>query len=368
MDSTDLKVVLVTKKDILDYLRTPALKREYNLPFSDNKAQWLVEKPGMEDGDFCAIMATTSKEILSFTHLVPDILSQRGNHTQEDRKIYWMPQWWASETAKSTVVSTYVFSESLKATHHKVLVKAYEQNAEAFYAKQPFTVVQTYLRHVVFIGLASDVLAQKLPVLGKIKFIAKGLEKTSVKLYSWLNRARINKLGHDLKIKYLHQLDTDSWDFIEPLVQNDLVQKNREYINWQIDQKQYLSTPLDKRKSNIGLIRGYGSKIGMVNYMLTRGDAYIGFVSFHYIGHTAYLKYGLAHLDEMGSVCATLYEHMIKLGITYFFTDNASLAKHFLDNFSTVYHYTQTKKSMAHNSIHEMVRDAVVTEQDGHFI
>lgn len=368
MDGTDLKVVIVTKKEIHDYLQTPALERGYSLPFSENKAQWLIEKPGMEDGDFCAIMATTSKEILSFTHLVPDVLSPRGNHGQEDGKIYWMPQWWASETAKSTVVSTYVFSESLKATRNKVLVKAYEQNAEAFYAKQPFSVVQTNQRHVVFIGLASDVLAQRLPVLGKIKFFAKGFEKASVKIYAWLNRSRINKLGHDLKIKYLHQLDTDSWDFIEPFVQNDLIQKSREYINWQIDHKQYLSTPLDKRKSNIGLVRGYGSKIGIVNYMVARDSTYIGFVSFHYIGRTAYMKYALAHPAEMASLCATLYEHLNKLGIIYFFTDNALLAKHFLDNFSTVYHYTQTKNSMVHNSMRDMVGNVVVTEQDGHFI
>ncbi len=368
MDGTDLKVVILTKKEISDYLQKPALEREYSLPFSANKAHWLIEKPGMDDADFCAIMATTGKEILSFTHLVPDLLSNREGYGQEERKIYWMPQWWASETAKSTVVSTYVFSESLKATSNKILVKAYEQNAEAFYTKQPFSMVQTNQRHVVFIGLASDVLAQRLPVLSKVKFFTKGLEKTSVKIYAWLNRSRINTLGHDLKIKYFHRLDVDSWNFIKPFVENDIVQKSREYINWQIDHKQYLSTPLDKKKSNIGLVRGYGSKIGMVNYMVTRDNAHIGFVSFHYIGRTAYMKYVLAHPDEMASVCATLYEHLNKLGVIYFFTDNASLAKHFLDNFSTVYHYTQTKKSMAHNSIYDMVGNAVVTEQDGHFI
>ena len=124
MDKNDLQVVLLTKKELLKYLESPHDQRKYPLPFSQNKAQWLLDKPELDENDCLAVMAVSGGKLLSFAHLVPDFLSSPDQDT--GTKIYWIVQWWAAPSAKSTVISTYVFSEALRLSNNMVLTKAYE--------------------------------------------------------------------------------------------------------------------------------------------------------------------------------------------------------------------------------------------------
>ncbi|UII76147.1 hypothetical protein LV716_18060 [Flagellimonas sp. HMM57] len=369
MNNNDLQVVSVTKKELRFYLETKAEERDYLLPLSENKAQWILEKPGMDEEDVCIVFAHSKGEVLSFAYLLPDVLSSTNTETdRSNRKVFWMPQWWASTAAKGTVISTYIFNEALRITNQRVLTKAYEQNADTFYKKQPFSIIQTMQRHTIFIALDHKMIIQRIPILRYIKFFFKWLEKASRTIYYWLNRSRIKGITKNIKIKYINQLDTDAWNFVKPFLENDLIAKDKDYVNWQIANKQYIPVPWSSKKSNTGIVKGFGKKIGIVNYILQEEKNIVAFISFNYISDVAYMKYCVTSEENMTKVSASIYENMIRLKLNYLFTDNVVLADSFSENLSVVYQYTQTKKSMSHNAIHPMLKGMDLAEQDGHFI
>ncbi|MBC73608.1 MAG: hypothetical protein CMH47_15375 [Muricauda sp.] len=366
MDKNDLQVVLLTKKELLKYLESPNDQRKYPLPFSQNKAQWLLDKPELDENDCLAVMAVSGGKLLSFAHLVPDFLSSPDQDT--GTKIYWIVQWWAAPSAKSTVISTYVFSEALRLSNNMVLTKAYEENADTFYKKQPFSVIGTMERHTIFIGVAKDMVNQKLRLPKWLSPITRWVESISMKYYNAINSSRVNTLTKDLDLRYMNQLDVEAWNFIEPYLQSDLVAKNLAQINWQLDPRQYVSKPWNHGKTDDSKIRGFAERIGIVNFLVYRYGKAIGFVSFHYIHSTAYMKYCIANDADMPGVCACLYKNLYKLNISYMFTDNQTLAEHLTKTLSVFYHYRQTKKSMAHNTLHKELQVSQLAEQDGHFI
>ncbi|MEM7486624.1 MAG: hypothetical protein AAF348_15555 [Bacteroidota bacterium] len=369
MSNNDVQVVSVTKKELRFYLEAPSEERDYILPISENKAQWILEKPGMKEGDVCIVLAHSKGEVLSFAYLIPDILSTKNKATDHsNEKVYWMPQWWASKPAKGTVIATYVFNETLRAGGHRILAKAYEENADKFYKKQPFSIIRTIQRHTIFIALDHHIIIQKIPIVKHVKFFVKWLEKVSRKVYSWLNLSKVKELTKNLNIKYINQLDTDTWHFVKPFLDNDLILKDKDYINWQIASTQYLPIPWNSKKNNTGIVKGFGEKIGIVNYILQQDGQILAFVSFSYIGNVAYMKYCISSKENMTKVSASIYENLMKLKLNYIFTDNAILADSFTNELRTVYQYTQTKKSMAHNTVHPKLSGMSLVEQDGHFI
>lgn len=366
MDKNDLQVVFLTKKELREYLQSPQDQRTYPLPFSLNKAQWLLDKPGLDENDLLAVMAVSRGELLSFAHLVPDFLSSPNQDT--GTKIYWIVQWWAAPSVKSTVVSTYVFSEALRLSNNMALTKAYEENADTFYKKQPFTVIGTMDRHTIFIGAAKDMVNQKLHLPKWLSPITSWVESISMKYYNAINSSRINTLTKDLDLRYMNQLDVEAWNFIEPYIQSDLAAKSLAQVNWQLDPRQYVSKPWNHGKMDGSKIRGFAERIGIVNFLVYRNGKAIGFVSFHYIHSTGYMKYCIANDADMPMICACLYKNLYKLNISYMFTDNQTLAEHFTKTLSVFYHYRQTKKSMAHNTLHKELQVSQLAEQDGHFI
>ena len=268
MDKNDLQVVLLTKKELLKYLESPHDQRKYPLPFSQNKAQWLLDKPELDENDCLAVMAVSGGKLLSFAHLVPDFLSSPDQDT--GTKIYWIVQWWAAPSAKSTVISTYVFSEALRLSNNMVLTKAYEENADTFYKKQPFSVIGTMERHTIFIGVAKDMVNQKLRLPKWLSPITRWVESISMKYYNAINSSRVNTLTKDLDLRYMNQLDVEAWNFIEPYLQSDLVAKNLAQINWQLDPRQYVSKPWNHGKTDDSKIRGFAERIGIVNFLVYR--------------------------------------------------------------------------------------------------
>ena len=361
MDYKDLRVLHITKKELKSYLLCPSSERSFDLPLSDNKAMWLLEKPNMSDDDYCAIIAIGNKDLLSFCYLVPESIPSI------DGKTYWMPQWWVSKSVQNPVISTFVFREALNAIDKKVITKAYEENAAAFYKKQPFSIIGTTVRHSIFIAFDSNMATQKISFLKHFKFFSKFLEKSSFRINTILNRSKIKRLSKDLKIKYIHKMDVDGWSFVKPFLQNDFIPKTQEYLNWQIDSRQYLLTPLETKRKNKAVIKGFGKNIGIVNYQIFHHDKMIGFVSLHYYKTIAYLKYSIAEQEYMAQLSSTIYEHMSELGLTYLFTDNQILSESFNDNLFVFFHHKQTKKAMAHNSIHKQLKTNQLMEQDGHF-
>lgn len=366
MDKNDLQVVFLTKKELREYLQSPQDQRTYPLPFSLNKAQWLLDKPGLDENDLLAVMAVSRGELLSFAHLVPDFLSSPNQDT--GTKIYWIVQWWAAPSVKSTVVSTYVFNEALRVTNNSVLTKVNAENANDFYTRQPFYSLNIRERHTIFTGLSKDMVNKKLNLPKYLSGIVNSIESISLKSYNLINSFRVNTLTKDLDLRYMNQLDVETWNFIEPYLQSDLVAKNLAQINWQLDPRQYVSKPWDHGKMDGSKIRGFAERIGIVNFLVYRNGKAIGFVSFHYIHSTGYMKYCIANDADMPMVCACLYKNLYKLNISYMFTDNQTLAEHFTKTLSIFYHYRQTKKSMAHNTLHKELQVSQLAEQDGHFI
>ena len=145
-----LEQKFLTKKELRSALKDNTFwNGDYNItPFSKNKANWIIENERIDDEDYCTMIAVKNKTLIALVNLIPDLF--HVNDGQQVEKFYWMTLWWVDETQKKTIIGPYLFNEALRKTKNKIIGKAYAENANGFYDKQPFSNISSRNRYTIF--------------------------------------------------------------------------------------------------------------------------------------------------------------------------------------------------------------------------
>jgi len=364
---SDLKVIPVSKKKLRDDIVDNKYNNYSSIPFSKNKAMWLLKSPRIEDNDLVALYGISNDDLVAFIFLLPDILNKGGIGS---KKVYWIIRWWVNEEFKNTVLGSYMFSETLRMTKNQVIVKAYAENVNEFYAKQPFSSLKIRKRHTIFFRPNPDILIGKIHSLKHFKGILKIVDSLSYKLVRFWNKQKIGKKTQMLEYEYLDKIDDETWGIIKPLCENDIIYKTKEYINWQLDSFQYATIQTSNKKNlkGLALIHGNAKNISLKKIKVSVKNKVIGFISFLQINEEVYLKYFMYSNNNFDIMITALMEHLIKFKASHLFTDNEEIAKAIKMNFKTIFMYRIAKTALVHNNFASETTRLELKEQDGHFI
>ena len=363
--SKNLEVVGITKKQLRHAIENNLYWRDPIAPLPKSKAIWLVSNPRIDEDDYCGVIGFENKKMVSFVYMFPDYLNTKNDTI---KKVYWLILWWINEAYKNTVLGNYTYTQALNLANKQVLVKAYAENVTSFYEKQPYKVIASRLRHTIFFSLDTSILIGRFPFLKPITFFVSKFDNLTYTVLKKLNKAKIKTTVFDgVSYEYINELDDDTWVFIKPLCENDLILKTKEYINWQINNVQYTQTPIAKQ-SYASLQVGCSRNIHIHNVKIMKNYEIIGFLSFTINYNECNVKYFLVKDYENYNTCVDiLIENLYATKTKFIFTDDLELSNNIKKRFKTIYTHKVTKKGLAHNEI-DMDRDTLTFHnREGHF-
>ncbi len=364
--SEKLEVTGLTKAMLSDAINQNTFWKDNLAPLPKSKAIWLVSNPRIKDDDYCGVLGFEDDKMIAFIYMIPDQLNVKSDNYNEN-KVYWMILWWVNSKYKDTVFGTYLYNEAVNYAGKQVLIKSYAEHVNAFYEKQPFKVIASRLRYTIFFSLETSILIGRFKFLKPFKFFLNNinaLTKSIVRaINTFKNKSRTNTLTYD----YITRLDDEIWEFIEPLCEKDLIYKTKEYVNWQIDNNQYLQTPVSKHPYK-SIQAGISNNIHIHNLKIIKDDKIIGFLSYIVNYNEFNVKYFLTKEERYYDICVdALMENFIKQKTTFIFTDDTKLSNNITKRYTSIFTHKTNKKALAHNEMKSDISNLNLLNRDGHF-
>lgn len=364
--NSDLETIFLTKKDFQksfnnnDYWKTKSLH-----PISKNKARWILSNPRLNDDDYCVLLGYEKKALVALIYLIPDLIQTKANNQE---KVYWLVLWWVDDSYKNTVLGAYMYTEAMKLCNNKVLVKGYANNADLFYSKQPYTSLISSDNQTIFFGVETSFLTAKFTFLKPFTPIISLFGNILNYFIFSLNKLKNKKRTKEFNYEYLNELDDETWTFLSSQLHDDIIYKTRDYINWQLDQKQYIQTVIQKKVHNKVVVQGFGSHVCMHTFKVIIKDEIIGFISFLQFNNEAYIKYFICDNDNYDQLIDALMEHLIILKIKVLYIYDSAAVQKLNNKYIKVFNYTRKSKAIIHKSIADNVISLNIKNRDGHFI
>ncbi|MDH7446563.1 hypothetical protein [Aquimarina sp. 2201CG14-23] len=363
--SKNLEVIGLTKKMLSEAIDQNTYWKEGLAPLPKSKALWLVSNNRIKDDDYCGVIGYEDKKMISFIFMFPDLLNNGDNAINN---VYWMISWWVDRAYKNTVLGTYIYNEAVNLAGKQVLIKSYAENVTAFYEKQPFTVITSRLRHTIFCSLDATMLIGRFRFLKSFKFILDGIDQFSYWIIKSINKSQFKKKTKELTYDYINQIDDETWEFIKPLCKNDLIHKTKEYVNWQIDGKQYTQIPIQAKHPHKSLQTGTSNNIYIHNLKIMMNDKIIGFVSYVINYNEFNVKYFLVEEEKNYDICvAALMENLFQTKRKFIFTDDTKLSDSITKKYRVIFTHKVTKKGLSHDETKLDFQNANMLNRDGHF-
>ncbi|SEK53100.1 hypothetical protein SAMN04487910_0743 [Aquimarina amphilecti] len=363
--SKDLQVIGLTKKMLREAIDKNTYWKNDLAPLPKSKALWLVANNRIQEDDYCGVIGYEREKMISFIFMFPDLLNVKDG---DPKKVYWMISWWVHKSYKDTVLGTYIYNEAVNLTGKQVLIKSYAENVTTFYEKQPFKVIASRLRYTIFFSLDASMLIGRFKFLKSFKFILDRFDSFTGWAIRLLNTSKFKKSVSSLSYEFVNQLDNETWEFIKPLLDSDLIYKSKEYVNWQIDANQYLQTPVPDKHPHKSLQTGISNNIYLHNLKIVRGKEIIGFLSYVINYNEFNIKYFLVKDDQNYDACVdALMENFVKQKRTFIFTDDTKLSDNITKRYRTIFTHKVTKKGLAHNDTTIDSENFEMLNRDGHF-
>lgn len=358
----NIEVIGITKKILREALEQNTYWKDIVAPLPKNKAAWLVANKRIAEEDYCGVIALDNEKVCAFIYMIPDLLNKTS------AKAYWMIDWWVQDPYKNTVLGTYIYNQAVQLAGNQVLVKAYTENVKAFYDKQDFKVIASRLRYTLFFSLDASILMARFSFLKPFQFFVKGIDAIVAACVRQINTSKLGQKTKTLHYEYINELDKVTWGMLKPSVENDLILKTKDYINWQISNSQYLQTPIAQKSPRKTLQTGMSANIYLHNVKILLGDKTIGFLSYTVNYNEFNVKYFIVDSEANYELCIdALIEHLIQSKRNFIFTDDTTLAQAIQQRYFTVFTHKVLKKGLAHNAIAFNFEGLSMFNRDGHF-
>lgn len=363
--SKELQVIGLTKQMLREAIDKNTYWKNDLAPLPKSKAIWLVSNTRISDTDYCGVLGYEGDTMISFIFMFPDLLNKKKD---TPKKVYWMISWWVHKSYKDTVLGTYIYNEAVNLTGKQVLIKSYAENVNSFYEKQPFNVIASRLRHTIFFSLDASMLIGKFKFLKSFSFLLKPIDRFTGAIFRWMNMSKLKSSVKSLSYEYIKELDEETWAFAQPICDYDLIHKTRAYVNWQIDNNQYLQTPLPGKHPHKSLQTGISTNIYIHNLKIIKEGKIIGFLSYIVNYNEFNVKYFLVDDEENYELCvAALMENFINKRTTFIFTDDTKLSDAITKRYKTIFTHKVTKKGLAHKDTEIDKDNFTMLNRDGHF-
>lgn len=360
----NINIIALTKLALTEALENNVYWQNSRILMPKSKALWLLKNDRITADDYCAFLCLENNAIISYVLTIPDTIQLKDGALE---KINWLHEWWVEPKYQGSIISSYVFNHAIKKLNKNILIESNGENAEAFFSTQ-FKSIHLKTRHTIFFILQSDIVVNKFPFLKYFKFVIDLVNVTMVKLLNINSLKKIQKRLKHITYEYINELDNQSWNFIKTNCENDFALKTKDYINWHIDNSQYLQTPISKKFNFTFSTTGFSDNIHTHSLKIIKDNQIVGFISYLFNIIEFNVKYFIPKDETYYDICVdVLVEHCLKHKATYIITDDSKLNDAINKKYFTVFTHKAEKKSKAHKTSKINLEDIVLTDRDGRF-
>lgn len=360
----NLKVVTLTKRTLLTALKANTYWKHTHILIPKPKALWLANNTRISDDSICAVVCTDKEHIIAFVLTIPDTIVLK-NGVKES--IYWLREWWVHNDYQGSIVASFIFNKALKALQFKVLIESNAEKADAFFKTQ-FKTFTTKTRATLFLKIQKDVLASKFAFAKYLGLPIALANATLVRFINFRNYKKTQKALTAVTYEYMNSIDDATWTFIAPLLKSDFTLKTKDYVNWLINNHQYLQTPIRKRFPYQFSTTGFSDNIHNYSLTIFKQGKPIGFISYLYNMIEFNVRFFLVNDKAEYQTClAALMEHALQHKPTYIITDDPFLTNEIKKHYRTLFTYKQQKTAKVHQRLDIDLNNVVLTDRDGRF-
>jgi len=234
-------ITTLTIRELPAFVASEAYQRLPVLPISPQRARSQTNNPRAHPDDVVLVLAWENNELVGYNGAVPDWFYW-GN--REPIRLAWLSCLWIAPTHRGKGLAKKLLHTMLDAWQNKVILTEFSPEAghlykrsEQFRESKPLLGFRGYLR---------PNLAQILPAKSPLFAATKPLLRLTDTVLSIPNGIRI-KLLHASQPRLLRpilSIDEPTAEFICSLQQSELARRDRESLNWMLQQPWVLESPV----------------------------------------------------------------------------------------------------------------------------
>ena len=227
-----MKIETIKKSELELFIDSPFYKNFHEIPITRLRALSQSKNPRAAEDDVVLIFAHENGMLLSFIGLLPDTVS----HGNEPQKMWWNSCWWANENEKNNG-SMQLFYLACKITNGNLYFPELTPHTEALLERMKnFTTLRVGgIRSYLKLNIA-DILPTKKKAFAKVRPWLILMDWGINLIYSpvrWSWKKKLQNMNLDYKI--IDRIDDEASIFIEKQSKNQLFHRNKEELNWIID-------------------------------------------------------------------------------------------------------------------------------------
>ncbi|HOS83486.1 MAG TPA: hypothetical protein PK199_01085 [Bacteroidales bacterium] len=260
-----VEIKLFNKSQLFEYIYSSDFGNSNCIPITIHRALSQFKNTKLHEEDVILLIAFCNGNVIGYLGVLPDILSFNNNVI----RIGWLSCLRVSDEFRGNGISYNLIIKALELWDNKLLTSDYVSYTKKIYDKTKLFNLKPYVKKGIRLYLKSDmqnILPPKKPFLSKFLFLFKILDFI---LNAFLNLRILlfYKFHTNFDFEYTNYADDEINDFIKSKQNNQLFKKDKNDLNWIIQNPWVLS---EDKKSNLNKKYYFSSTVNLFRFHLIK--------------------------------------------------------------------------------------------------
>jgi GNAT superfamily N-acetyltransferase len=237
-----IEIRQLNKKALLEYIHSPHFRQGDDIPITVHRALSQINNPRLHEKDVILLLAYNNDILLGYLGILPDFMFLRNGTTLN---IGWLSCFWVSEHARGKGIGSQLMKQALDLYNNNILSADYVPLTKKVYDKSKQFADRPYSIRGIRFYIKSDlytILPPKKVMFSRIKWLLKAVDFIANLILDF--RVRFFQVDRSqFHIEYVDQIDDEINDFIISRQGKQLFKREKEDLNWIINNPWVLSAP-----------------------------------------------------------------------------------------------------------------------------
>jgi GNAT superfamily N-acetyltransferase len=358
-----LSIRTLNRVQLLAFVQDSAFENLPFIPISRHRAQSHIANPRAEENDVLLLLAYDNEALVGYLGVLPDRMYQ-GNQSE---KCGWLSCLWVSEEHRGKRIAQQLLNKCFDVWEKRILVTEFTLPAKALYDRSGIfralanpQGIRLYLRADL-----ATLLPPKKEIFQKNKALLRSVDQ-GINAVADLRLPNADLSKELFTLEYPAEVDDEASEFIASKQQNELFKREKEELNWILQNPWILSTP-EKDTLNSRYHFSSVDKLFQFHVVKVRGteSELIAFLVFAQRHNSLKLPY-CYHNGDLETVWKAIRHELLRLRISTFTTFQSELVQYIHANDRLAFvHKKVTRNYIVSTRFDSFIGNTPVSIQDG---
>jgi len=358
-----LSIRTLNRVQLLAFVQDSAFENLPFIPISLHRALSHIANPRAEENDVLLLLAYDNEALVGYLGVLPDRMYQ-GNQSE---KCGWLSCLWVSEENRGKRIAQQLLNKCFDVWEKRILVTEFTLPAKALYDRSGIfralanpQGIRLYLRADL-----ATLLPPKKEIFQKNKALLRSLDQ-GINAVADLRLPNADLSKESFTLEYPAEVDDEASEFIASKQQNELFKREKEELNWILQNPWILSTP-EKDALNSRYYFSSVDKLFQFHIVKVRGteSELIAFLVFAQRNNSLKLPY-CYHNGDLETVWKVIRHELLRLRISTFTTFQPELVQYIHANDRLAFvHKKVTRNYIVSTRFDSFIGNSPVSIQDG---